>query len=170
MMPAGAFGLAMLTIVGQCVGAGDYDSAKFFTRRLMILVHVEIAVLSVITLVFLDPIIGFFNLSPEARAMTRQFIWVLCVMSVIAWPPSFTLPNALRAAGDVRYVMVVSIVIMWLVRVIGSYIYAYALGFGVIGIWYGMVTDWCVRTVFYVTRWKRNRWRGKNVLQEADAG
>jgi putative MATE family efflux protein len=164
MMPAGAFGLAMLTIVGQCIGAEDYDGAKFFTRRLMILVYAEVAVFSIFTLVFLNPIIGIFSLSPDAQDMTRQFVWVLTIMSVIAWPPAFTLPNALRAAGDVRYVMVVSIVIMWLVRVIGSYIYAYALGFGVIGIWYGMVTDWCVRTVFYVIRWNRGRWREKNVL------
>jgi Na+-driven multidrug efflux pump len=168
MMPAGAFSLAMLTIVGQCIGAGDYDSAKFFTRRLMIMVHAETAILCIATLIFLNPIISFFNLSPEAQVMTRQFVWVLSTMSFIGWPPAFTLPNALRAAGDIRYVMVVSIVIMWLVRVIGSYIYAYALGFGVIGIWYGMVTDWFVRAAFYIVRWKRGRWQEKNILMDRE--
>jgi Na+-driven multidrug efflux pump len=166
LMPAGAFSLAMLTIVGQCIGAGDYDSARYFTRRLMILVHAEIAILCTATLIFLNPLIGLFNLSPGAQVMTRQFVWVLSIMSFIGWPSASTLPNALRAAGDVRYVMVVSIVSMWLVRVIGSYILAYALGFGVIGIWYGMVTDWVVRAAFYVTRWARGRWQGKNILAD----
>jgi putative MATE family efflux protein len=163
-MPAGAFGLAMITIVGQCIGAGDYAAARRFTGKLMKMVHALMFVISLLTLIFMDPIVGLFNLTGSANEMTKRFLWVLCISAPIAWPPSWTLPNALRAAGDVRYVMILAAISMWAVRVLGAYLCAYTFGFGVIGVWYAMIADWCVRTVFYTQRWLRGRWEGKKVI------
>ncbi|MDR3166752.1 MAG: MATE family efflux transporter [Treponema sp.] len=163
-MPAGAFGLAMITIVGQCIGAGDYSAARRFTGRLMKMVHIIMFVISLLTLIFLDPIVGFFNLTEGSHEMTKTFLWVLCIMAPISWPPSWTLPNALRAAGDARYVMILAALSMWAVRVLGAYLCAYTFGFGVIGVWYAMVADWCVRAVFYIHRWRRGRWQEKRII------
>jgi putative MATE family efflux protein len=163
-MPAGAFGLALITIVGQCIGAGDYAAARRFTGRLMKIVHIIMFVISLLTLLFMDPIIGFFKLTEGAHKMTRSFLWVLCTAAPISWPLSWTLPNALRAAGDVRYVMILAAVSMWAVRVLGAYLCAYTFGFGVIGVWYAMVADWCVRALFYTRRWLRGAWQGKQVI------
>jgi putative MATE family efflux protein len=162
--PCGAFGMALVTIVSQCVGARDYRSARFFTRRFLVLVHGAVTVLSGLTLVFIDPLISLFSLSVEAHDMTRHFLWILSVMNMVSWPLSFTLPNALRAAGDARYVMTVAIISMWLVRVLGAYICVFPLGFGVTGMWYAMVADWCVRAFFYTRRWIGGRWQDKQVI------
>jgi putative MATE family efflux protein len=163
-MPANAFSIAVLTIVGQSLGAGDIEGAKRSTRKLLILTHCSIAFLCILTVLLMDAGIGLFNLSPEAHAIARQLLLIHCVVSPIAWPGSFTLPNALRAAGDAKYCMYVAAASMWVVRVTGSYLCAYTLGLGAAGVWYAMVADWCVRTVFYIRRWSKGQWQNKQVL------
>jgi putative MATE family efflux protein len=163
-MPANAFALAMITVVGQCVGASDYKSARKGTAKLMKLTYVSVFFLSVITLVFMDPILGIFHLSPESQALAKQLLWVHCVMAPLSWPGSFTLPNALRAAGDARYCMVVAVISMWTIRISAAYILAYPLKLGAVGVWYAMVSDWCVRGICYGWRWKHGRWQDKRVL------
>jgi putative MATE family efflux protein len=165
-MPANAFGIAMLTIVGQCLGARNVEGAKRYTKKLMIFTHGSVAAFSILTVLLMDAGIGLFNLSPEAHAIARHLLLIHCVMSPIAWPGSFTLPNALRAAGDARYCMYVAAASMWVVRVTGSYLCAYALGLGAAGVWYAMVADWCVRTVFYIRRWNKGRWQNNQVLAD----
>jgi putative MATE family efflux protein len=163
-MPAHAFALAMLTIIGQCAGAADYQAAKKLTAKLMKLIYGSVFVLSMITIVFMDNLLGIFHLSPEAQTIAKQLLLIHCVMAPISWPISFSLPNALRASGDVRYCMIVATVSMWLVRVLSSYLLAYPLGFGPAGVWYAMVADWCVRGLFYSLRWKSGKWQSKQVI------
>jgi putative MATE family efflux protein len=164
-MPAQAFAIAMLTIVGQCVGARDYEAAKKHTFKLMKLTYGSIFLLNVLIVVFMGPLIGLFNLSPEAARIARSFLWVHCVMAPISWPISFTLPNALRAAGDARYCMVVAVISMWAIRVIAAYLLAYPLGFGPVGVWCAMVADWCLRGLCYTLRWKGGKWREQTVIR-----
>ncbi|MDR3343102.1 MAG: MATE family efflux transporter, partial [Treponema sp.] len=144
-MPANAVALALLTIVGQCVGAGDYGATRRNTAKLLKLTYTTVIGFSMITFIFMDPILGIFKLSPEARTIAKGFLWVHCIMAPLSWPASFTLPNALRAAGDVRYCMLVAILSMWAIRVSAAYILAYPIGLGPIGVWIAMVSDWCVR-------------------------
>jgi putative MATE family efflux protein len=163
-MPAQACALALLTIVGQCIGAGNYDEAKRNNRKLMTVSYGTVIFLSLVIAVFLDPIVGLFHLSPEAHETAKRFLLYHCIAAPLFWPASFTLPNALRAAGDVRYVMITASISMWLVRVCGAYIMAYPLGFGPIGVWYAMFADWTFRTVCYVSRWRGERWKEKRVI------
>jgi putative MATE family efflux protein len=176
-MPANAFNTALVTIVGQCIGASAFADAKFFARRFMLYVYAAISLTSASILIFLDPLVGIFNLSPEAHEMAKNFVTVLCVVNFFAYPPSWTMPNALRASGDASYVMIVAVVSMWVVRVVGAYFMCYSwtlpiggmeitigLGLGIMGIWYGMVGDWCVRGVFFLTRWRSGRWMSKKVI------
>jgi putative MATE family efflux protein len=166
-MPANAFGIAMLTIVGQCLGARDIEGAKRNTKKLMIFTHGSVAAFSILTVILMDTGIGLFNLSPEASVIAKHLLLIHCITSPIAWPGSFTLPNALRAAGDAKYCMYVAAASMWAVRVSGSYLCAYTLGFGPAGVWYAMIADWCVRTVFYIRRWNKGQWQNNQVLAEA---
>jgi putative MATE family efflux protein len=163
-MPVQAFGIAMLTITGQCVGAKDYGSAKYFTRRLMLMIIGIVFVLSFAIALFIDPLLGLFKLTREAHDMAKQFVWLLCLASPVLWPLSFSLPNALRAAGDVRYVMITAVISMWTVRVVGAYFIAYALHVGVMGIWLAMIADWIVRSICYTWRWAGGKWQGKRVI------
>jgi Na+-driven multidrug efflux pump len=82
------------------------------------------------------------------------------------WAVSFALPNALRAAGDARFVMLAAVISMWLVRVSAAYLLTFTLGLGPLGVWLAMGADFVVRGAFYCTRWIRGRWQGKEVIRE----
>ena len=85
------------------------------------------------------------------------------IWSLIDWPLAFSLPNALRAAGDVRYTMIVSVVSMWLCRVLLSYVLA-GFGLGLQAVWIAMVCDWAVRAAFFMARYRGDKWMQKKVV------
>jgi putative MATE family efflux protein len=163
-MPAQAFSLAMLTVVGQCVGAGDYGAAKRNTGKLMKLSYASVLVLSLLTALLMNPLLGFFKLSPDALGIARILLWIHIIAAPVSWPASFILPNSLRAAGDARYCMIAAAVSMWAVRVLFSYILAYPLGLGPPGVWIAMVLDWGLRALCYVFRFRGGRWQEKRVI------
>ena len=165
-MPGIAFGLAILTITGQCVGAGDYTAAKKQVFKIMKLAYIAMVSLNVIIFFLLPYLVTLFNLSPEAQEMTISFLRIHCISMALGWPMSFTLPNALRAAGDVRYVMAVAVASMWLVRVSAAYLFTFVLGLGPLGVWLAMGADFLVRGIFYFRRWAGGKWQDKRVITE----
>jgi len=114
----------------------------------------------------MEPLIGMFNLSATAHVTARSILRVHCISMGFGWALSFCLPNALRAAGDARYVMYVASISMWVVRVCSSYLFSFALGFGPLGVWLGMGADFVVRGVFYLLRWLGGKWQEKRVIGE----
>jgi Na+-driven multidrug efflux pump len=130
----------------------------------MKMAYITLAVLSGTILVVMEPLVGIFSLSPAAHDMAKTFLQIHCISMIIGWPMSFALPNALRAAGDARYVMWVASISMWTVRVSAAYLLTYTLGMGPVGVWLAMGADFIVRGVCYFTRWIRGKWQTKNVL------
>jgi putative MATE family efflux protein len=163
-MPGMAYCMALITIVGQCVGAGDYEAAKKQTVRIMKIAYATIITISVLIYIFMEPLVSLFRLSSEAHDIAKDFLRVHCISMAIGWPMSFGLPNALRAAGDVRYVMIVATVSMWTVRVSAAYLLVYPLGIGPLGVWLAMGADFAVRGTCYLTRWLRGKWQTKQVI------
>ena len=163
-MPGMAFCMALLTVVGQCMGAGDIEGAKQNTFRLMKLAWLTLFVISGTIFIFMEPLIGLFNLSPEAHTMTTAFLRVHCISMVIGWTFSFALPNALRASGDVRYVMICATISMFAVRVSFAYLLTFTLGIGPLGVWIAMGLDFTVRGTCYLFRWKSGKWQQKTVI------
>lgn len=163
-LPGMSFGLAMLTVVGQCVGAGEYAAARRNTYKLMAGSYVSMAFFCLMVGLFRAPLLGLFNLSDEAVALAMQLLLVFCVMAPVFWSPSFALPNALRAAGDTRFSMLVSVFSMWTFRIGSALLFAYTLGYGVMGVWFAMVVDWIVRCGFFLVRWFRGKWQNIQVI------
>ena len=84
--------------------------------------------------------------------------------AILVWPLSFTLPNALRAAGDVKYTMTVSILSMWIGRIAASYIFVFYLHLGLMGVWVGMFIDWYIRGASYLIRYLSDKWSKFQVI------
>ena len=162
-IPSTAIGLAMVTVVGQCVGAGDYDQAKKYTKKLTLLSCLCMLVLSLIEMACALPLTRLYNLSGEATTMAVEVIIANAVFSILIWPISFTLPNGLRAAGDVRFTMISSVLSMWIFRIAFSYLLAQGLQMGLMGVWGAMFIDWFVRAALFTWRFFSNRWRGKAI-------
>ncbi|WFR55974.1 MATE family efflux transporter [Anaerocolumna sp. AGMB13025] len=159
IIPGSAIGLAMITVVGQCVGARDYDQAKKYAVKLLKLTYLIMIILNIVVILFRYPIVSIYNLSPETTSLALQLIIYHSICSSIIWPGSFTLPNAIRAANDVKYTMVISIISMWVWRIGFSYILAKVIGLGVLGVWIAMTIDWLFRMICFTIRFISGKWK-----------
>ena len=163
VLPGMSVGMAVITVCSRCVGAGDYEAARYYTRKILKLVHILIIVFSVTTLVALPGIMHLYNLSDDAMTFTKQIIWYHGICCMLIWPEEFTLPNTLRAASDVKFCMILSIISMWVFRIAFSYIIAVRMGMGVLGVWIAMTIDWAVRAVLFIIRYRGKRWQHKSI-------
>lgn len=164
ILPGMATGLAITTVISRCIGAGDYEQVKYYTKKLHIFSYSGLIFAVAVIWLLLPLILRAYNLSPEASNAARNIMYLHGGCAVIVWPLSFTLPNVFRASGDVKYSMSVSIASMWICRVIMSYVIGKYMGLGVFGVWVAMILDWCVRGVFFVIRFRSGKWKGKAVV------
>lgn len=159
IIPGVTIGLAVITVVGQCIGAKNYEESKQYTKKLLFLSHAGIIVLNAVIILLLPIILNLYNLSDETYQMARQIIILHGIVAMIIWPESFTLPNSLRASNDVKFTMLTSILSMWLCRIGMSYILGTYFHLGVLGVWMAMMVDWLVRAIIFLFRYKNERWK-----------
>ena len=163
-LPGRAMNLAMLTVVGQLIGAGAIDQVRVYVKKLLRITYAMMITLNICILVPLPLIMKLYpGLSPEARDLTMLLVYIHNGFASLLWPLSFTLPNALRAAGDVRYTMTVSIVSMAVCRIALSVVLGSMLGLGALGVWYAMLVDWVVRITCFIVRFERGKWKTMKV-------
>ena len=151
--------LGMITVVGRCIGAQDFDQAVHYTKKLLRWDYVAQGLANAVVLVALNPLLSLYTLSPETAALSAKLVWIHCGMGILIWPLAFILPNALRAANDVRFTMVVSIVSMVVWRLAFSQILCVQLGWGDVGVWWAMIIDWVCRTLCFVVRFASGAWK-----------
>ena len=164
-VPGNALGLAIVTVVSRCVGAGSYEKARYYTKKLLKSTYFFMALSITATLVLLPLIMKLYNVSDEAERYARQIIWLHGLVAVVLWPASFTLPQALRAAGDTRFTLVVSTVSMWTMRVALGVLLGRFWGFGVVGIWMAMFADWVLRVSFFIPRFLGHKWEAMGIRE-----
>ena len=164
-VPASAVGIGALTVVGQCLGAGEKAQAKRYSRLLLLTAYAGDWAMNLSGLFFLNKLaLSWFNLSPEAYGMALELMVWFNAVSLILWPSSFTLPNILRAAGDAAFTMTVSVISMWVFRVAFCYLMVLKFHCGLLFIWMGMFLDWAMRSLFFCVRFVRGRWMEQKVI------
>lgn len=159
-----AVSLAITTVISRCVGAGEYKQARYYTRKLLKITYVCVAILVLFIFLILPLILKAYNLSDITALEASKILILHGCCAIIIWPTAFNIPSALRAAGDVKYCMIVSIVSMWVCRIIFSYILGKYMGFGVFGVWIAMILDWVVRSIFFIIRYRGSKWENKQVV------
>ena len=157
-----AMGLAMVTVVGQSVGAGDKAQASYYVKKLMIWSILLLGICNALIILFADQLIGLYSsLTPETVELTKLLVWMHAFSAIVLWAISFVLPNALRAANDVQFTMWVGIGSMVAFRILGSWILCVQLGWGAVGVWIAMILDWICRVSFFLTRTLSGKWLAK---------
>ena len=159
-----AMGLAVITVVGRCVGAQDLDQAVYYTKKLMLWDYIVQGIANAAVILSLGVVLNLYTLSPETRALSAELVTIHCGMGILIWPAAFVLPNALRAANDVRFTMIASVISMIVWRLVFSWILCVQLGWGAVGVWWAMIIDWACRTVCFVGRFVSGAWK-KNAVK-----
>lgn len=163
-IPGSTMSLAMIPVVGRCLGAGEKKQAKRYAWLLMGIAMGGLLVTNIALFLLIRPITGWFHLSDSAAGLCIQVIRWFNGFSIFLWATSFTLPNVLRSGGDAKFTMSVSVVSMWFCRVLLSYFFVLNLGMGLLGVWMGMFMDWAVRSVLFVVRFLGGKWMDHKVI------
>ncbi len=159
IVPGMAISQAALVVTSQCIGAGDFDQTKYYTKKLIKLSTISILITVLITTIALPTIIKVYSLSPYTAKITKAIILYHGVIAVFIWTISFVLPNTLRASNDVKFCMIVAILSMWIFRIGFSYVLGRYMGLGVMGVWIAMSIDWIFRSICFVARYKGDKWK-----------
>ena len=159
-----ALNLGMTTVVSQCVGAGDYDGARHYLRRLVKACYAMMAAVNLGIIALLPLIMRIYSVSPEGERLAVIVALIHGIASIFLWIPSFSTPTFLRSAGDARFTMFASMTSMWLCRVLFAYILGKLMGFGVVGVWVAhSILDWSVRSVVFYLRYRSDKWTTKAI-------
>lgn len=159
-----AYGAVMMMVIGQCMGAGKPEEAQMYTRHILKLDYLTTFCDAFLFLIILKPIISIFNVSAEAQNLA---VWVMVIYSlgsIAMYPSSFAIASALRGAGDTKFVMVVASASMFLFRIGAAYIFVYVFHMGLIGTWVAMVSDWLIRSLIFIIRFRHGKWKRNKVI------
>ena len=157
-MAAVGIGIGLMTVVGQSIGAGRQEEAKYYIVKLASYAEVAMIISCILVYIAARPVTVLAGMSEESTALCMQMILAITIVKPLLWVPSFTPPNGLRAAGDVRFSMITATLTMWLCRVALSIFLMRVVKTGPIGVWYGMFADWGVRGVIFTIRFVRGKW------------
>ena len=159
---ASIMGLAMApvytTVIGQCMGARDIDSANFYFRKLDKITLVLSVLWNALIFALTPLIIRYSAISPEAKELVIWLVLINNIFNGLAYPFAGSLGNGLRAAGDVKFTMIVSITLTVVARLLFSALFGLWLGWGVIGVAIGMSIDLVFRGAIFIWRLKSQKW------------
>ena len=158
VLPGFAINLGLTAVISRCVGHNDYEQAKFYNKKILIITFLSHLAINLLIFALLPYILQIYNLSPAASALTYQMVVWHGIFAVLIWPIAFTLPTTFRGAGDAKWPMAVSLSVMFICRIALSYVIADFMGVGVFGTWIAMFIDWYVRAAFYVYRYFSGKW------------
>jgi putative MATE family efflux protein len=164
VLPGFAINLGLTAIISRCVGANDYEQARYYNKKCLIIVIVSHVVINLVIFAILPLVLGIYNLSSQTAQMATEMIIWHGIFAIIIWPLSFTVPATFRGAGDSKTVMYISLIVMFTCRIALSYVIADWMGIGVFGTWIAMFIDWYVRAAIYIYRYFSNKWTEYRVV------
>jgi len=164
VLPGFTINLGLTAVISRCVGANDYEQAKYYNKKCLVIVFISHVLINIAIFAMLPMILNIYDLSAQTAAMTTEMVIWHGIFAIIIWPLSFTLPATFRGAGDSKSVMYISLAVMFTCRILLSYVIADWMGIGVFGTWIAMFIDWYVRAGIYIYRYFSNKWTEYRVV------
>ena len=153
-----AIGTGLMTIVGQCLGAGKKDEAVYYIRKMIVWAYIAILCSCLFVYIIIRPVTWLGGMEAESAKLCIYMIGWITIVKPLVWSPSFVIAYGMRAAGDVKFSMIVSSCTMWLCRVTLATFLIRVMGFGTMGVWIGMFADWSIRAIIFTLRFKFGKW------------
>lgn len=161
---ANALSIAIVTVVGQCIGRRNIADARKYVKSFLGLSTVFFIIGDIILLPLFPVIVKLFSPPAEIIPTIFQLTVLIAIAQPLFWSFSFITPSALRAAGDSNFTSISSLLSMWLLRVILGYLLGITLGFGIMGVWIAMVTEWVIRGSVFMWRFKGEKWYSRKLI------
>ncbi|MDQ7988735.1 MAG: MATE family efflux transporter [Candidatus Dactylopiibacterium sp.] len=162
-IPGNALSVANTTLVGRDVGRGDEAAAERTMRYVLRLGWGVTAIIGLAFTPLVPLVLKLYGAAPDVAEHARVLMWLNCAMLVV-FPTTFILPNGLRGAGDAKFAMLTTLIGMVAFRILLGYVFGVVFGWGIVGVWLGMYTDWLLRSALYLWRLRSGRWRGRALL------
>lgn len=166
-MPSTAIGTGLMTVAGQCIGAGELDEAKYNIKKLTLWGAVVLLAANWLIFGLTFPVVWLAGMEADAAQLTIHVMLVISIVKPFLWPLSFLPINGMRAAGDVKFGMIASTISMWVFRVGLTTVLCRFLGVGLVGIWCGYFADWFVRSVVFSLRYVSGKWTQHQVIDKS---
>ncbi|MGO5161198.1 MULTISPECIES: MATE family efflux transporter [unclassified Bilifractor] len=157
-------GIGLMTVVGQCIGAGRVEEAKYYIVKISMIAEVVVLVSCAIVFVIAKPVMWLAGMDPEAADICFNMLIYVSIVKPIVWIPAFIPAYGMRSAGDVKFSMIASSITMWCCRVLVTTVLIRVFGFGPIAVWIGMSLDWLVRGIVYSLRYRSGKWLNHTVI------
>ena len=157
-------GVGLMTIVGQCLGAGRQDEAVYYIKKLCIIAEVIIIISCLGVFALTKPITILGGMEKESADMCFHMVMWITIVKPLVWIMAFIPGYGLRAAGDVKFSMITSCCTMWACRFCLCVFLIRRLGFGPMGVWIGMFADWTVRSIIFTWRFHSRKWLQHKVI------
>ena len=157
-------GVGLMTIVGQCLGAGRKDEAVYYIKKLCVIAEAVIIVSCLIVYVLVRPVTILGVMERTSAEMCIHIITWITIVKPVVWTMAFVPGYGLRAAGDVKFSMITSCCTMWACRFCLCVFLIRVLGFGPMGVWIGMFADWTVRGIIFTWRFHSSKWLEHKVI------
>ena len=151
-------GIGLMTVIGQCIGAGRYEEAKYYIVKLTKAAWVSILISCLVVFAITKPVTWLAGMEASSAKLCFEMVTAITIVKPIAWVGSFIISYGLRAAGDVKFSMIVSTITMWCCRVVLCVFLVRVYHFGPMAVWIGMFADWAVRSVIFTARFLSGKW------------
>lgn len=163
-MPSTAVGIGLMTVAGQCIGAGKMDEARYYIKKLTIWAAALLLITNWIIYAISLPVCHLAGFDQPTLELTMFVMLVISIVKPFLWPMAFVPQNGMRAAGDVNFSMLTAVISMWVFRVGLTTVLCRFMNVGLIGIWCGYFLDWAVRSVVNFLRYRSGKWTQHQVL------
>ena len=157
-------GIGLMTVVGQCIGAGRNEEARYYIVKLTGIAEIGIIVSCILVLAITRPVTWLAGMEQVSADMCFEMVTAITIAKPLVWTCSFVIAYGLRAAGDVRFSMITSTITMWCCRVALCIFLVKAFHFGPMAVWIGMFADWTIRSAIFVSRFLSGKWLKKRII------
>lgn len=157
-------GIGLMTMVGQAIGAGRNEEAKYYVVKCTKIGLVGILVSCLLTLGMTKPVLWLAGMEAESAVMCFDMVVAITIAKPLLWAFSFIPAYGMRAAGDVKFSMLTSTITMWCLRVALCIFLVKAFHMGPMAVWYGMFADWAMRGVVFFLRFRSGKWLHSKVV------
>ena len=157
-------GISLMTVAGQTFGAGRTEEGKYYIVKLTWYGEIGLILSCLLTFAVGRPIMYLAGMEPESMRMCYEMLVAITIAKPLLWALGFIPAYGLRAAGDVKFSMIVSICTMWFCRVALAIYLIRFQGFGPIAVWIGMFADWGIRSIIFSIRFMSGKWMENHVI------